>query len=52
MSLFDNLITVFVLVTLALIIYLRVTNKTLVDFFREIREIISESQEEITEPIR
>jgi len=52
MTLFDNLITVFVLMSLALIIYLRVTNKTLVDFFREVREILSESQEEVIEPIR
>ena len=45
-NLFNNLITVFVLLTLALIVYLRVTKKTLVDFYREIREIASDTQEE------
>jgi len=47
MALFDNLITVFILLTLALIIYLKVTKKTLPEFFREVREIMSESGEEI-----
>ena len=48
MALFDNLLTVFILLILALIIYLRVTNKTLPEFFREIREIMSEAKEDTT----
>lgn len=47
MTLFDNLLTVFILLTLAIIIYLKMTNKTLIDFFREVRDILSESQEEV-----
>jgi len=46
MTLFDNLITVFVLVTLALIVYLRATRKTLPEFFSEIKEIMSDVKEE------
>ena len=49
MTLFDNLLTVFVLVVLAVIIYLRSTNKTLVDFVREMKGVISEAGEEVTE---
>jgi hypothetical protein len=52
MALFDNLLTIFILLTLALIIYLKVTHKTLPDFFREIREIMQDSQEEVTQPIQ
>jgi len=48
MTLFDNLITVFVLLSLTVIVYLRATNRTLLDLFREIKEIISESREEVT----
>ena len=47
MALFDNILTVFILVTLFLIIYLRVTNKTLPDFVRELREIFSNDGEEV-----
>jgi hypothetical protein len=47
MTLFDNLLTVFILTVLALIIYLKVTNKTLVEFFREIREILADTREEV-----
>jgi len=47
MTLFDNLLTVFILLVLAIIIYLRATNRTLLDFFRDIRGILSESGEEV-----
>ena len=47
MTLFDNLITLFVLVVLFLIIYLKVTNRTLTDFFRDIREAFSNTEEEV-----
>jgi len=47
MALFDNLLTVFILVTLFLIIYLKITNKTLPDFIRELREIFSSAEEEV-----
>lgn len=47
MTLFDNLLTVFVLTVLALIIYLKVTNKTLVELFKEIREILADTGEEV-----
>lgn len=45
-NLFNNLLTVFILLSLAIIIYLRVANKTLVDFANEIKEIFS--SEEVT----
>jgi len=47
MTLFDNLIAVFVLLCLALIVYLRVTNRTLLEFYRDVRGIMDESQEEV-----
>jgi len=47
MTLFDNLITVFVLVVLFLIIYLKVSHKTLPEFFRDIREIFANTEEEV-----
>jgi len=47
MALFDNLITVFVLLSLAALIYLRMTGKTLFDLFMEFRDIFVESQEEV-----
>lgn len=47
MGAFDNILTIFILLTLAIIIYLRMTNKSLVDFYREIREIFAENKEEV-----
>ena len=46
-NLFNNLLTVGILLTLAIIVYLRVTNKTLVDFAKEVREIFSSPEEEV-----
>ena len=47
MVLFDNLLTVSILLTLGIIVYLRITNKTLTDFVRELREIFSTDEEVI-----
>ena len=47
MGAFDNILTIFILLTLSIIIYLRMTNKSLVDFYREIREIFAENKEEV-----
>lgn len=49
MTLFDNLLTVFVLLGIAVILYLKSANRTLVDLFRDIREILSETGEEVVE---
>ena len=46
-NLFNNLLTVSILLTLAIIVYLRITNKTLVDFARELREIFSSPEDEL-----
>ncbi len=40
-NLFSNLLVVTILLFLGTIIYLRVTNKSLTDLFREIKEIFS-----------
>jgi len=47
MVLFDNLLTIFILLSLFLLIYLRIKDITLLDFFRELKEIFSESKEEV-----
>ena len=44
-QLFSNLLTVGVLVTLGIIIYLKVTNRTLVELFREIKELTAPAEE-------
>ena len=46
-NLFNNLLTVAILLMLAIIVYLRITNKTLVDFVKEIRIIFSTPEEEL-----
>jgi len=46
-ALFDNLLTIFILLSLFIIIYCKIANKTLVDIFREIREAISPPTEEV-----
>ena len=43
-NLFNNLLTVFILLVLALIVYLKFTQKTLVDFFKELKEIFSSDE--------
>jgi len=45
MPAFDNILTIFILLTLFIIIYLRITNKTPVEFYREIMEVIAEHKE-------
>ena len=45
MTVFDNLLTVFILVCLFLIIYLKVTNQTFVEFFRTLRDLLREEEE-------
>jgi hypothetical protein len=44
MALFDNLLTVFILLCLALIIYLRMTHKTLPEFISELREAFASEE--------
>jgi len=46
-QLFNNLLTVGILLTLGIIVYLRVANKTLVDFAKELKEIFSSTDEEV-----
>ena len=47
MPLYDNLLTLFILVILFLIIYLRVANRTLPEFVSELKELISSDGEEV-----
>jgi len=44
-NLFSNLLVVFILLTLAAIVYCKVTRKTLVDLIKEIKEMFSEVEE-------
>jgi len=48
MALVDTLLTIFILLSLLMLVYLRMTNKTLKDLALEIREI---SQQQTTEVI-
>ena len=41
MTYVDTLVTVGILLFIIVIIYLRLTNQTLVDFFKEIRDIMT-----------
>jgi len=45
-NLFNNLLVVFILLGLAIIIYCKVTNKTFVDIFKEIKEILASNENE------
>jgi len=45
-NLFQNLLTVGILLAMALFVYCRITNKTLVDLIKEIREITEAPVEE------
>lgn len=47
MSMFDTLLTIFILLTIAILAYLKMTKKTLIDFFREIKEVCRGQQEEV-----
>ena len=44
-NLFANLLTAFIIIALFVIIYCRITNKTLTDVIREIREGINPTNE-------
>lgn len=44
-NLFSNLLTVFILLILFIIIYCKMTNKTLTDIVREIRDIFKQEEE-------
>jgi len=46
MTLFDNLLTVTILVGLFLMIYIKYTGKTLIEIFRGVKELLSEGGEE------
>ena len=45
MTAFDNFLSIFILTLLAIIGYLRITNKTLGDLWREILDVIAETRE-------
>ncbi len=49
MTLTETLITVSILLTIAILAYLKMTNKTLIDFISEIREIIKNEKEEVVD---
>ena len=44
MGLYDNLLTLVILLGLFLIIYLKITNQTLIDFVRALKELFSEEE--------
>jgi len=44
-NLFSNLLVLFILTVLFIIIYCKVTNKTLMDFFREVKGMFGGSDE-------
>lgn len=44
MSAFQNILTLLILIGLFIVIYCRVTNKTLTDIFWEIKEIFTERE--------
>tara|TARA_R100000750_G_C2343899_1_gene95423 strand:- start:1446 stop:1592 length:147 start_codon:yes stop_codon:yes gene_type:complete len=46
MALFDNLLTVFILLSLVIIIYLKMAKKTITELISDLREAFS-SQEEV-----
>jgi len=48
MTLFDNLLTIFVLLVIATIVYLKVTGRTFTDLIRDLREAFTETTEEVT----
>jgi len=43
-NLFDNLLTVGILLILCLVVYLKMTKRTLMDFIGEVREITREEE--------
>lgn len=47
MTLTDTLLTITILLAIAILAYLKMTNKTLLDFITEIREIIKGQEEEV-----
>lgn len=49
---FSNLLTVTILVLLVLIVYLKATNRTLIDFIRDIRDALGSGGEKIQESVQ
>ncbi len=47
MTLTDTLLTIAILLAIAILVYLKMTNKTLLDFIKEVREIMKEEKEEV-----
>ena len=47
MAVFDTVLTIFILLTIAILAYLKMTNKSIPDFIREIREVCRGQQEEV-----
>jgi len=45
MTVFDSLVVILVLVGLGILAYCKLTSKTLLDVFREIKEMISPTEE-------
>jgi len=43
-NLFENLLVVFIMVSLVLLIYCKMTKKTLLDVIREIKEALAEDE--------
>ncbi len=47
MALLDSLLVFAILGVMAILVYLKMTKKTLLDFIREIREAFKDKQEEV-----
>ena len=47
MTLTDTLLTISILLAIAILAYLKMTNKTLSDFIKELREMTRSKEEEI-----
>ncbi len=47
MTLTDTLLTISILLIIAILAYLKMTNKTLLDFIKEIREMTKNEEEEL-----
>ena len=46
-NLTDTLLTILILLIIGLLVYLKMTNKTLTDFIREVRDVTKDEKEEI-----
>lgn len=45
-NLFSNLLVIFILLTLAIVMYCKLKDKTLLEFFKEIKEILDPIEDE------